>query len=136
MGRLGEMEMATQSTAPRFFMPGIPPDRQEEVFAHLAARMNRPVPTMDQRVFSIRFTHGCADWSATVGEPLTGIRRAAKRRQGAMNTREIPIEDSAVVLAILPSDPFVVYWMSGEKKSIWENPFLAGKPTEITFFKA
>jgi hypothetical protein len=131
-----EMEMAMQSTAPRFFMPGISPDRQEDAYAHLAARMNRPVPAMDQRVYSIQFTHGCADWTATVGQPLEGIRRTAKRGNGAMNPREIPTEDPAVVLAILPGEPFVVYWMSVEKKSIWENPFLAGKPTEITFFKA
>lgn len=47
------------------------------------------------------------------------------------------LSDSAQVLAIFPGNPYLVvtnYRITDGVRSAWENPFMAGRPTSVTFF--
>jgi hypothetical protein len=44
----------------------------------------------------------------------------------------MPLSDDANVIAIFPGVPYYV-WHNGASK-VWDNPFLAGEPFEITYF--
>ncbi len=113
--------------APDFFVPDVKPEDQERAYADLARRCNSNVPEPGRRVFSITYNHDGEEWTATVGKALRGIKRARH------------LSDPATVRAIFPGDPFFVVTDEGDPRSRgsrWVNPFMAGKPTSIIYFKA
>jgi hypothetical protein len=73
-----------------------------------------------------------------VGEPLHGTKRVVSRSRGKKVEHLKEVRDPAIVLAIFPGD--VVYdvvtnhRLEGDVRSAWENPFMAGRPTSVTFF--
>lgn len=107
-----------------FFVPEIEPDAQEAAYADLAKFCEHVVP--DKRVYSITFMHDSEEWTATVGESLRGVRTKGKQK--------LMLSDPATVLAIFPGYPFKVVTNAWAVRSAWENPFLAGNPTSITYF--
>jgi hypothetical protein len=124
-----------------FFLPGITHDTQESVYAEFAKACNCPVPSPEERVYAIAFVHNGAQWSATVGEPLSG---SAVRSRGKKNEFTEKLHDSARVVAIFagdvrayPAAPYVVVTDGGAsvgQPSKWENPFYAGRPTSVAYF--
>ena len=125
--------------APAFFVPAATPDNVESVYAGFAKWCSRTVPAMDRRIYSITYVHDGEEWTATVGEPLRGIRHRTSRSRGKKIERTVHLSDPAVVLAIFPGDPYMVVTnqrLAGNVGSAWENPFLAGRPESITYFSA
>ena len=124
---------------PQFFVPSAEPDQQERVYGELAALAKRPVPDTGKRVYSITYRHNGEEWTATIGEPLQGVRPEKRNRKGARTEPERALSDPAIVLAIFPGVPHVVvtnHKIAGNVRSSWENPFLAGEVTKITHFPA
>lgn len=124
---------------PMFFVPGVPAEKQEEVYASLAEGCTRAVPPVKERVYSITFRHDSDDWTATVGMSLTGERYETKRSKGKRVERRRHFSDVAVVLAIFPDDPFMVITDGGTKAGVrsgWANPFMAGRPESIRLFSS
>ena len=120
-----------------FFVPGAPAEDQEDVFVELARFDGQPVPQLSERVYSITYDHDGGKWTATVGETLRGVRRMRTRSEGRPVVREMPIFDSALVLAIFPGNPYLVVTDSrpiGRVRSGWRNPFLASAPKSVTRF--
>lgn len=126
--------------APSFFVPGLPAEVQEEVYADFARRCQRPVPDPGERVYSITYVHDREEWTATVGERLHGIRRqstGSRRRRSPISIEQVQgLNDPATVLAIFQGNPFVVFTNAGGVRSAWENPFFVGSPRFTTFFSA
>lgn len=124
--------------APQFFVPAATPDNQESVYASFAKWCGRAVPSLERRVYSITFVHNGDEWTATVGESLSGRRFRTVRSRGVKLEREQPVSDSAIVLAIFPGVPYMVvtnHRIGGrDVGSAWENPFFAGEPTSVSFF--
>lgn len=123
--------------APVFFVPAATPENQEEVYAGFAKWCNTSIPKHTERVYSITYIHDGEEWTATVGEPLRGIRRQISRSRGKRVERKIQLSDPAIVLAIFPGDPFMVvtnHRVARDVGSAWVNPFLAGRPTSILYF--
>lgn len=121
----------------QFFLPSAPADKQEETYAGLAKLVGRPVPSSDARIYSITYIHDGAEWIATVGEKLHGHTIADPRARAKKRRTEKPVGDSAVVVAIFPSVPFLVFTDGGHGaggRSAWENPFMAGQPISVTYF--
>lgn len=119
------------SEAPRFFLPASSSETAEADFANLAAFANRVVPTPSRRVYSITYLHNGVEWTATVGEPLQGIRSAINKGRSSDFSGGTIVSDPAVVLAIFPGDPYLVvtnHGLLGNTGSRWENPFMAGRP--------
>ncbi len=74
-----------------FFVPAATPENTEEVYASLAKMCHRSVPDAAKRIYSIRYTHDGAEWTATVGEELRGT--PGSRTASRISTR--PAETSA-----------------------------------------
>jgi hypothetical protein len=119
------------TNAPLFFLPEVTPEAQESAYTELANWCRRPAPIPEERVYSITYVHDRDEWTATVGERLRGTSRK-RTRSGA--ERIDYLTDQATVLAIFPSDPFVVFTNAGNTRSAWENPFYVGRPKSITYF--
>lgn len=125
------------TTLVRFFLPGAPADKQEESYSSLAELAGRATPENDSRIYSITYQHDGGEWTATVGERLHGHTIADPRAPAKKRRAEKPLGDSAVVVAILPGVPYLVFTDSGHgagSRSGWENPFMAGQPTSVTYF--
>lgn len=125
------------TTTVRFFVPGVPADKQEETYSSLAERAGRPTPSNDSRIYSITYQHNGGEWTATVGEKLHGHTIADPRARSNKRRTEKPLGDSAVIVAIFSGVPFLVFTDSGHgsgSRSAWENPFMAGQPTSVTYF--
>lgn len=123
--------------APTFFVPAAAPESEESVYADFAKWCGRTVPPVESRIFSITYRHDGDEWTATVGETLRGIRRHVTKSKGKKVERSQHIGDPALVLAIFPGVPFMVvtnHRIAGNVGSAWENSFLAGQPTAITYF--
>jgi hypothetical protein len=130
---------------PRFFVPMATLDNDEEVYFELARWSSRPVPSFEKRIYSITFVHAGDEWTATVGEPLRGVRRRSKRSRGEQSEEPRRLTDPAIVQGIFPGLPgppgtaFVVvtdYQLADSTSSAWANPFEAGRPTSITYFSS
>lgn len=121
-----------------FFVPAATSENQESVYASFAEWCNCPIPKQEQRVYSITYTHDSEEWTATVGEHLHGIRRRTSRSRGKRIERTIQLSDPALVLAIFPGAVFIVvinHRIVGDVGSAWENPFFAGKPRSVIYFR-
>lgn len=126
------------SKAPQFFVPAATSSEQaESVYADLAVLCHKSVPSMERRIYSITYTHNGEEWTATVGERLSGTKyrttgSGSKRREVATL-----VSDPAIVLAIFPGEPYFVvtnHRLAGNIRSAWENPFMAGRPESVTHF--
>jgi len=120
-----------------FFVPGATPEDQEAVFAELARFAGRAAAEHSERVYSITFDHKEEEWTATVGETLSGIRRKRVSSKGTTVERELPLRDAALVLAIFPGTPYLVVTDSrpiGRVRSALQNPLRAAAPKSLTRF--
>ncbi len=109
---------------PVFFLPSCPPDEQEEAYAQIASKVERSIPCLGDRVYSVSFHHDGTLWIATVGERLKG------RADTDGYTR---VEDLALVLAIFPDDPYCIVTDSNPG-SQFGNLVYAETPISIEYF--
>ncbi len=120
---------------PSFFVPGVNADDAEATYADFATRFGRQVPGPDRRIYSITYVHNQEEWVAIVGQRLRGTGTRKARRGG--RRIEQALSDPATVLAIFGGTPFLVvtdYRFVEGVRSAWENPFMADKPTSISYF--
>jgi hypothetical protein len=114
-----------------FFVPGAEPDRAEGRWRELAELAGAPVVGPADRVRSVRFAQDAEEWTATVGEGLSGeLTGASGRRRGAAaaSARARRVTDPATVQAIFDTgDAYVVvtdvHPLGDVRDSTWENPF-------------
>jgi hypothetical protein len=116
-----------------FFVPGVSPETEEEVYAHLAKACQRPVPAVERRVYSITYVHDGIEWIATVGETLSGTGRRTVRRGGKKVEQSTSHSDPATVQAIFAGVPYMVF--TNGFRTAWANPFLAGEPRNVRYFE-
>jgi hypothetical protein len=117
------------ANAPKFFVPAATPETQEAVYAEFARRAGRPVPKLEDRVYSITYTHNGETWTSTVGETSRGTRVRTVGRGSARREYPTGLSDPAVILAIFPGDPYVGitnHGIAGNVGSTWANPFYMG----------
>lgn len=118
-------------TVTTFFVPGVEPDRAEARWAELADIAEAPLVGPADRVRSVRFVRGAEEWTATVGDCLSGElagkidRRPARRSSRSAPTRRV--SDPATVHAIFDTgDSYVVLTdcrpVGEVSDSTWENP--------------
>ena len=117
--------------ARRFFIPYLSPEMEEASFAHIAGQCERAVPAPGARVYSISFERGGITWIATVGEQLRGRKPIRFKRQETGQWRDI--RDTALVLAILPGEPYIVVTYPGSNSHFRGNRFYAN-PTGVELF--
>jgi hypothetical protein len=125
------------SEAPTFFVPAATSENEESVYASFAEMANSPVPSRNERIFSITFLHDGIEWTATVGERLHGVEKKYTRSKGKKIERTKRVSDPALVLAIFRGSPYIVvtnHEIGGNVGSGWVNPFMAGKPKSVTLF--
>lgn len=124
--------------SPRFFIPGVVPEKQESVLEKYAKAYGCPVPSPDQRVYSLTFDHDRVEWTATVGDHLRGTSRRTVRSRGKRIERTVSHSDPAVVRVILSDSScykvFTDGGLAAGTASRWANPFLAGMPQRVDFF--
>lgn len=126
-------------SSPFFFLPAATADIEEATYADLAKWCGAAVPDLKKRIYSINYVHNSDRWTATVGENLRGVRIHQKRSRGRMVEHTEQLFDPAIVLAIFPGIPYTVvtnHRIAGDCGSAWENPFMAGRPTSITYFSS
>jgi hypothetical protein len=116
-----------------FFVPGVEPDRAEARWLELAEVVAAPAVGPADRVRSVRFAAGAEEWTAEVGEPLSGQlaartdRRPARRGAPSRSAPTRRVTDTATVLAVFDTgDAYVVVTDAhpvGEvRDSTWDNP--------------
>jgi hypothetical protein len=116
-----------------FFVPGVEPDRADARWLELAETVEAPAVGPADRVLSVRFARGAEEWTATVGELLSGQlaarteRRPARRTSASRSAPARRVTDPATVQAIFDTgDAYVVVTDSrpvGDvSDSTWENP--------------
>ncbi|HEY2191584.1 MAG TPA: hypothetical protein VGH76_04665 [Actinomycetospora sp.] len=112
-----------------FFVPGVDPDGAESRYADLAATVGATVAAPSERVRWIRFVQGAEEWSAVVGERLSGemTARTAGRtvRRASAPTRRV--SDPATVQAIFAAEESYlvvtdVHPVGDVHDSTWDNP--------------
>jgi hypothetical protein len=119
------------STAPVFFLPHLPSDRQEATLAHIAAGLKRAVPPIGQRVYSISFESDGTLWVATVGDRLRGRKAMFAKRK---NIGWGPwFDDPSLVIAVLPGAPYFVV-AAPDAHSHFRDEAFAATPIGITLF--
>ena len=122
--------------ATTFFVPAATTDNQESIYADFAKLCGRAVPRPERRIYSITFSHGGEEWTATVGETLKCKRFFTMRSRGMKIEREQPVSDPAIVLATFPGILYMVvtnHRLGGRNVvSRWENPFFVGGPDSVT----
>ena len=122
---------------PQFFVPAAAtPEQAEAVYGQLADVCRKSVPSLPQRIYSITFRHDGEEWTATVGEKLSGTKYRITGK--GSNKREVatPTADPAIVLAIFSGEPYFVVTnqIAGYIGSKWESVFMAGRPSRVTYF--
>jgi hypothetical protein len=117
-----------------FFVPGVEPDQAEARYVDLAEMVDAVVGHPASRVLSVVFVRGAEEWTATVGQRLSGELAAGTGRLRARRTsslRSAPtrqVSDTATVQAIFDlGDSHLVVTDAlpvGEiHDSTWDNPF-------------
>jgi hypothetical protein len=122
---------------PKFFLPGISSEAQEERYKQFAESCKLHVPKIEDRIYSIIYYHDGVEWTATVGEQLRGVKSKVTRRKGKQIENKEYYYDQATVLAIYPGNPYIVFTNSRIDLNIisaWENPFMAGTPKSVKRF--
>ena len=123
-------------TAP-FSVPGEDPDRAETRYAELAGIAGADVAPPTDRVRSVRFAHGAEEWTATVGQALSGqLAARTDRRPGRRGPASAParrVSDTATVQAIFDAgEAYLVVTdappVGGADDSTWDNPFSIRRP--------
>lgn len=125
------------TAAPAFFIPDVPSEKLEEVYAAYAQMCYQDTPALGRRIYSITFAHDGTVWTATVGEPLRGTKTTTHRSKGQQHERRTEVSDPAIVLAIFPGTPYLVvtnHWRNAPVGSGWVNPFMAGQPRDVGYF--
>lgn len=122
-----------EDTTPPFFISFIDAEKQEESYAQIARFSNSQPSPEGQRIYSIVFDHNGVEWTATVGEKLTGIQWITKRSRGQVTEHKRRHSDNATVLAIFPGYPFHV--CHDNNRSHWNNPFYVGTPKAVRRFR-
>ncbi|WP_254292755.1 hypothetical protein [Sphingomonas tagetis] len=118
---------------PEFYIPGVPADRQEEIYGRFAATGGGSVPPIEERIYSITFELGGVGWTATVGCQLCGTRPREKKFS-RRNWMDAPVFSDTEIAVIIPSHPYLIFhW--GER-SPWPNPFFANDVKSVTKFSA
>lgn len=116
-----------------FFVPGVEPDGVEARYAELADMVDAPVVGPPDRVESLRFVRGAEEWTAVVGERLSGQlgartdRRSSRRAPSPRSAPVRQISETVTVQAIFDvGDRYLVVTDAhpvGEiRDSTWENP--------------
>lgn len=121
-----------------FFVPAAEPEEVEQVYAEFARWAGRSVPPLERRIASIRFVHNGVAWTAEVGKTLSGERIETKHGKADHFTSKTPVSDPALVLAIFEGNPYVVVTSAHpltDQGSAWVNPFFAGQPSAVRYFK-
>lgn len=122
-------------TMPEFSIPGVSADEADETLEALAAFAGCSVPRPGKRVYRIEWIHDGQQWTAEVGRPLRGVQvsRTSRGRPGRRFT------DPATTQAIFPG---MRVWLVvtdahplGDVRSAWENPFMAGLPDSVQYFR-
>ncbi|MCD2198177.1 hypothetical protein LQ327_32885 [Actinomycetospora endophytica] len=114
-----------------FFVPGVEPDQAEARWVELADLAEAPVVGPADRVRSLRFAQGVEEWTAVVGEHLSGLLTATTGRRRSSAPASAPsrrVSDPATVLAIFDTgDAYLVVTDSHPvgrvDDSTWDNPF-------------
>lgn len=120
--------------APKFFVPEAAPDKCEEVFQDLAKFCRSEPPPIERRIYSITFVHDGEEWTATVGERMSGIRLPNRRSRSKKPAVPQALFDQAVVMAIFPSmGQYPNKVLTNGAPSKWANPFFARAKT-LTYF--
>lgn len=123
--------------SPKFFLPAAETTEQaESMYANLAATCHKAAPPAGQRIYSITFKHDGEEWTATVGEKLSGTKTHITGRGSKMRQTTYPVSDPAMVLAIFPGEPYLVVTsqIAGYVGSKWESIFMAGRPYGVRYF--
>jgi hypothetical protein len=120
-----------------FFLPRASDEAQRERLYDAFAEFAGCEPAApDERVHAIVFTHDGAQWTAQVGEPLSGRRSTQQLRRGELIERTEELSSPSRVLAVYPGRPFTVVTdaqpITGAP-SEWANPFTA-EPDQVTYF--
>lgn len=113
-------------------------DTEESLYADFARLCALSAPPLAERIYSITFMSRADEWTATVGRQLRGISRPRTRSRSRKVGQVQHLTDPAMVLAIFPGTPFKVvtnHLLPGRVGLLWENPFLAGEPRSITYFR-
>ena len=116
-----------------FFLPGAEPDQAEARWRELAETVEAPAVGPADRVRSVRFTRGAEEWTATVGECLSGQLaartdgRPARRTSASRSAPTRRVSDAATVQAIFDTGDAYVVVTDGRPlgdvgDSTWENP--------------
>jgi hypothetical protein len=116
-----------------FFVPGVEPDEADARWRELAETVEAPAVGPADRVLSVRFVRGAEEWTATVGECLSGQlaartdRRPARRSSVSRSAPTRRVTDPATVQAIFETgDAYVVctdaHPVGDVSDSTWENP--------------
>ncbi|HEY2222247.1 hypothetical protein [Actinomycetospora sp.] len=122
-----------------FFLPGVEPDRAEARYVELAEMVEAPLVGPADRVLSLRFVQGAEEWTATVGECLSGQltartdRRPAGRSSSAASSPARRVSDPATVQAIFDTGDAYRVVTDGHpvgevSDSTWDNPFSISRP--------
>jgi hypothetical protein len=123
------------SEVPEFYVPAATAEHQEGIYAEMAERCRAAVLPLGRRIYSIKFVHDGEEWTATVGRSLFGITLPYSRSRSKKPFRPVPVYDNAMVLAIFPGKPYMVFTSGGiTVTSKWVNPFMAGEPEAVTYF--
>ena len=107
-----------------FFVPGVEPGQAETRYRELAEVAGGEVAEPADRIRSLRFVQGAEEWTATVGEPLSGRLGAPGRRASGAARR---VTDPATVQAIFRAgDAYRVLTDAPPHgtvtESTWDNP--------------
>ena len=131
-------------SAPAFFLPEVPTDKPEELYAELAKWCKVKVPDLKSRIYSIGYDRGIDEkWTATVGECFRGVQIRQKRSRNRVVKHSVQLSDPAIVWAIFPGGPHYPHYLvvtnhliSGNVGSKMLNPFNTGPLTSITYFSS
>ena len=120
-----------------FFLPRASDEAQgERLYAAFAEFAGCEPAPPGERVQAIVFTHGGAQWTAQVGEQLSGRRSTRHLRRGELIERTEELSSLSRVLAVYPGRPFTVVTdaqpITGAP-SEWANPFTA-EPEQVRYF--
>lgn len=130
--------MSASEEPPAFFVPACAEEKQEQVYAELAAWCKHPPAAPNERVYSILWIHDGDAWTATVGQRLSGERVRQRKRRGADVEVHQPLKDGATVWAIFAPAPYMVVTdaapFNRRVQTFWANPFMAGEPTHVRHF--
>ena len=107
-----------------FFVPGVDAERTEARYAELAGSAGADVPGPTEGVRSVRFVRDAEEWTATVGEILSGRLAAPTSRRSAPIRQ---VTDPATVQAVFPTGDGYVVVTNGAPlgtvdDSTWDNP--------------